>query len=495
MNESNVGKSSAKQGLSPVDRVKAAVHSLDVFKACNGAVHIARAPGRLDVMGGIADYTGSVVCQMPLSIDAAAAVQKRNDGRVICISQQTPGEVVLQTTDLRDLDARSLRHKIGSDHAWAGYTAGCLAWLMQHYPAASMHNGVTLLIDSDVPAGGGVSSSAAIEVATMTALVSLFNVTLSPMQLAAGCQNVENHVVGAPCGVMDQVVSSQGKKESLLEILCQPAPDGMPAMVQGVRPIPAGYAFIGVHSGVRHEVRGNPYGDTRVAAFMAQKIIRTDLPKHAGLDHLANLSLLDYENDLRPRLPLALTGNAFIEKYQSTGDTATTIDPQKSYHVRAAADHHVREMHRVSRFIKLIKEAAADASTAAHAVSEQAMFEAGTLMNQSHDSYSHCARLGHELTDMLAAMLLDAGPKKGILGCRVTGGGCGGTVAILIRDVTQTHQLINDIRNRYEAQTGRQSMLFTGTSDGSTHTPAIILSLDSNTPDSNTPDLNPKASS
>lgn len=459
-----------------MDRVKAAVHSLDIFKKADGAVHVARAPGRLDVMGGIADYTGSVVCQMPLRIDAAAAVQRRNDGLVVCISQQTAGDVVLQAADLRDLDALALRHKIGSEHAWAGYTAGCLAWLMKHYPLPEMHDGATLLVDSDVPAGGGVSSSAAIEVATMTALASLFDVKLTAMQLAAGCQNVENHVVGAPCGVMDQVVSSQGQKESLLEILCQPAPDGMPAIVQGVRRIPAGYAFVGIHSGVRHEVRGDPYGDTRVAAFMAQKIIRTDSPEHNDLEHLANLPLSEYENDLRPLLPMTITGSGFITQYESTGDTATTLDPQKSYHVRDAADHHVREMHRVTRFISLIKQTDKQDEDARR----QSMIEAGKLMNQSHRSYSQCARLGHELTNLLATMLLEAGTNHGIFGCRVTGGGCGGTVAILIRDQPQTRQRLNDIRKNYETQTGRHSMLFTGTSDGSAHCPPSIITLDSN---------------
>lgn len=467
---------SASERLTPVDRIKAAIRSHPRFAQGQGQVHIARAPGRLDVMGGIADYTGSRVCQMTLDIAAAAAVQTRNDGLVICMSQQhtDQSDFVMQASELASLAPLALRKRIGSEHAWAGYIVGCLAWLMKHHPQPAMLDGATLMIDSDVPAGGGVSSSAAIEVATMSALVSLYELQLSPMQIAAGCQNVENEVVGAPCGVMDQVVSCMGSKNAILQILCQSAPDGMPAQVQGLLPVPNGFAFVGVHSGVRHEVRGDPYGDTRVAAFMAHKIIRSQSVPHQNLDHLANISLVDYEQTLRNLLPATLTGKAFVDAYGSTGDTATTINHDRLYHIQDAADHHVREMHRVTQFAQLLKQQDAQ-STSNDDATTQAMTKAGQLMNESHQSYTQCARLGHPMTDLLASMFREAGPACGLYGNRVTGGGCGGTLAVLVRDEARSYQTIDQIRQRYESDTGRATMLFTGTSDGAAHCPVIIL--------------------
>lgn len=469
---------------SPLVRIRNVVNQHPHFSADAGLIHIARSPGRLDVMGGIADYTGSRVCQMPLQIEAAAAVQMRTDGKVICMSQQAmhQGELVLQADELLTLNSLALRERIGSEHAWAGYVAGALAWLMKHQDeageadeigasdAAVMQSGVTLLIDSDVPAGGGVSSSAAIELATMFALASLYEISLGPMQIAAACQNVENQVVGAPCGVMDQVVSCMGKRDSILQILCQPDANGMPAQVEGQLEIPRGYAFVGVHSGVRHEVRGDPYGDTRVAAFMARKIIRSISVPHEHLEHMAQLPLKAYEQNLREQLPVTMTGQAFIDAFQSTGDHATTITPDRAYFVRDAADHHVREMHRVTEFASLLNQINKRKQDRPHEIPEM-IAQLGVLMNQSHHSYSRYARLGHPLTDQLASLLNEAGQSAGIFGCRITGGGCGGTLAILLHDTPETYQAIEQIRQRYETMTGRTTMLFAGTSDGGVHTP------------------------
>ena len=127
------------------------------------------------------------------------------------------------------------------------------------------------------------------------------------------------------------------------------------------------------------------------------------------------------------------------------------------YHVQAAADHHVREMHRVQRFVYFLQQ---------EQPSDVAMASAGQCMMESHDSYSHNARLGHPMTDRLALMLSQAGQRHGIFGQRITGGGGGGTLAILLRDVPIAHQTISHIRERYETETGLVTQLFTGSSPG-----------------------------
>lgn len=441
----------------PVSRLLAAVDASPLFEA--GPVCISRAPGRLDVMGGIADYTGSLVCQLPLKIAAATAVQQRKDQQVICQSQQIGRQAGMSLDDLRACTAIDLRDHLSGQDSWARYILGCQWWLMHHAqsPAAPVDKGISILTDSDVPLGGGVSSSAAVEVATMQALASLQGVKLSPMALAAACQQVENQVVGAACGVMDQVASTMGQADAMLKILCQADKDGQPAQVMGTIAIPQGCCLVGLHSGVSHEVSGDPYTHTRVAAFMAQRILQ-DLSGNSGPPQpLANESLEDYENRWRDQLPVSLTGQAFLDQWKHTYDTVTRVDPKVVYHVQAAADHHVREMHRIQHFARLLEK---DHPT------EEDLQVAGQCMMASHQSYSSNAHLGHALTDRLGELVQAAGIEQGIYGHRITGGGGGGTLAILMRDTPDAHQTIAHIRQTYESETGRSTMLFNGSSPG-----------------------------
>lgn len=416
-----------------------------------GAV-IARAPGRLDVMGGIADYTGSRVCPLPLTCDAAVAVAPRDDERIVCLSAQTdePWEGDVECLGSDD-PARFREAVVG----WARYLVGCVWWLERR---ATLPRGLTIQVDSDVPLGGGVSSSAAIEVATMTALCGLVGFELEPIDLAAACQEVENQLVGAPCGVMDQAAAHLGRAGHLLELSCRRQPDGRPARVLGFLPLPEGWALVGIHSGVRHEVTGDPYTDTRVAAFIADRILAELGCDVAGV--LADVPLDRYEQELRARLPEMLSGAEFLARHGATRDPVTQVRAERSYRVRAAADHHVREAHRVERFVAAVREGDLEA--------------AGALLGESHESYGRNAGLGHPLTDRLAALLRETG----LPGSRITGGGSGGVVAVLLRDDAESHSAIERVRERYTAETGRTTDLFAGSSDGAATTGFLRLEQD-----------------
>jgi galactokinase len=491
----------------PMPRLRVALNETGLFAA--GPVTFSRAPGRLDVMGGIADYSGSLVCEMPLEVAAGAAVQARQDGNVVCRSAQSDRTVRVPMAAVTVTDPKAVRQLFAGDDAWARYVAGCVWWLGRLDPAlASKYKGVTILVDSDVPLGGGVSSSAAIEVATMSALAALWKVPLSPMQLAAACQQVENLVVGAPCGVMDQVTSAMGERGTLLSILCQPDAVGLPAQVRGPVKVPDGFAFIGVHSGVRHEVSGDPYTDTRIAAFMGQKILSKVDPSGGDFTggHLANVPTQRFTAELRDKLPSAIRGDMFLAAHGESNDKVTTIDPKKEYHVRAATEHHVLEPWRVETFVaclnlvnarsqatssmlNLIADFKAGRAFGANDPSGKAFLDkaeqrfiepdrapaeadlqtlimAGDLMYQSHKSYGECARLGHPMTDRLVEMVKQRGPDRGFFGAKITGGGGGGTVAMLIRDRPEVREEVEKLRGEYERETGRQTMLFAGSSPG-----------------------------
>ncbi len=458
--------------LDPMPRLIEALPSVGLFSV--GSVTLARAPGRLDVMGGVADYSGSLVCQMPLRVAAGAAVQRRSDQRVVCRSAQTTRAVNVPLDALAGQPAASIRLAMTGKDAWARYLIGCVWFLVQRNAARASVPGVSIYVDSDVPLGAGVSSSAAVEVAVMTALCGELGVRLKPLELAVACQTVENQVVGAPCGVMDQVASCMGEEGSMLRILCQPGADELPVQVLGQVRVPRGFAFVGVHSGVTHEVSGDPYTDTRVAAFMAQRILSlTSAPDPTG-GHLANVPEQRFLDEWAALLPERMMGKTFLSRYQHTHDPVTTVNPDRMYNIRDAALHHVLEPRRVERFVGLLGQALGQHGGDLI----DSMTQAGELMYASHTSYGKRARLGHPMTDRIVKMVLRQGVGKGFFGAKITGGGCGGTVAILIRDDAATRGRISDLRQEYERKNGRNTMLFDESGPGAAATGTLTRRLE-----------------
>ena len=193
---------------------------------------VTRAPGRLDVMGGIADYSGSLVLEMPIHEATLVALQRDASRRlkVISLSEDLTRELVFEIPlddlerDGQPLDyeaARAYFERTPERH-WASYVAGLFLALMRER-GVNFNAGARILIASRVPGGKGVSSSAALEVAVMQAICAAFDIQLEGRELALLCQKVENLVVGAPCGIMDQMTSACGETDRLLTLLCQPA--------------------------------------------------------------------------------------------------------------------------------------------------------------------------------------------------------------------------------------------------------------------------------
>ena len=149
---------------------------------------------------------------------------------------------------------------------WAAYVAGVFHVLAREH-GVHFRAGAAILVESDVPEGKGVSSSAAIEAATMEAVIAAWHVAIEPSLRAIRCQQVENLIVGAPCGVMDQMASICGEAGSLMALLCQPAE------FQGSVRLPDGLGVWGIDSGIRHAVTGADYGAVRVGAFMGYRIL------------------------------------------------------------------------------------------------------------------------------------------------------------------------------------------------------------------------------
>jgi L-arabinokinase len=445
------------------------------------AIRIARAPGRLDVMGGIADYTGSVVCEMPLDLAAAVAVQDRDGGRVGVFSfnlldDHKPFRLDLPAESLARPLADLRRDLTEPGRQWAAYPLGCLAVLLDEglLTLDRLRPGLNLAILSDVPVGGGVSSSAAIEVATMNALVDHFDIAPlrdDPLRLAKLCQRAENEVVGAPCGLMDQVASHLGEQGRMLRMRCQPH-ELLPPL-----DFPEGVAAIGINTNVEHQVGGGAYGRTRTAAFMGLTLVNRILHEAADAagkvvdgdplgGFLANLRSEDYKSLFRPKLPEIMTGRDFLARFDHHGDTATTVEPDVEYRVQAACDHHVLDAQRVRRFCDFLERVDEHGR-------EKALRSAGHLMYASHKSYGDNAGLGSEAADVLVE-LVKQNESAGLHGARITGGGSGGTVAILQDATPKADAAVEQILDRYRERTGLAGQRLAGSSPGAMHTHTTI---------------------
>ncbi|KAK9946733.1 hypothetical protein M0R45_012180 [Rubus argutus] len=477
-------------------------------------IFVARAPGRLDVMGGIADYSGSLVLQMPIREACHVAIQRNqpNKHRLwkhALARQEAKGQSstpILQivsygselsnrspTFDMDLSDFMDGDHPMSYEKAkvyfsqdpsqkWAAYVAGVILVLMTEL-GVRFKDSISLLVSSAVPEGKGVSSSASVEVASMSAIAAAHGLSISPRDLALLCQKVENHIVGAPCGVMDQMTSACGEANKLLAMLCQPAE------VLGLVEIPGHVRFWGIDSGIRHSVGGADYGSVRIGAFMGRTMIKctastimsrlfstengmnpyeleddsSELPKaEASLDYLCNLSPHRYEALYVKTLPESILGEAFLEKYADHNDPVTVIDPKRYYGVRAPTRHPIYENFRVKAFKALLTSANSDDQLTA----------LGELLYQCHYSYSACG-LGSDGTNRLVQLVQEMQHSKAskvndgaLYGAKITGGGSGGTVCVVGRNCLQSSQQILEIQQRYKSATGYLPFIFEGSSPG-----------------------------
>src|SRR5438477_2499586 len=428
---------------------------------------VTRAPGRLDLMGGIADYSGSLVLQWPIESAVHLAIQ-RHSGKSLRIASvpearnKTARLFEINLDELLGSDYSTLRARFSDEpeNHWAAYIAGAIPVLVRERNA-SFSEGADLLIRSAVPEGKGVSSSAALEVATMQALAAAYELKISAPEMALLCQKVENLLVGAPCGVMDQMTAACGETNRLLELLCQPAD------LKGTIALPEELEVWGIDSGIRHSVAGADYRTVRTAAFMGYRIItgvaglsvsqgerdgqvQIDDPKWKG--YLANVTPDEFERCFATHVPELVTGADFLKQYDGITDPATSVDAKVIYPVAAATRHPIYEHARVRSFAGILKDWRGPGQAR----------RLGELMFQSHDSYSRCG-LGSDGTDALVALVRESAGDH-LYGAKITGGGSGGTVAIL--GGRGAGDVVQKIAKFYGQKMGYQPTIISGSSPG-----------------------------
>jgi galactokinase len=432
---------------------------IDNFGSSNDKIFSAFAHGRLDVMGGIADYSGSLVLQMPIAEKTTVSIRKNNNN-FLKIKSLVDKKTLTFTISIDEIKSfprgkYDLVSKLFQHDKWASYIVGCVILLI--WEKNIDISGFEILVDSDIPIGKGVSSSAALEVATLKVFSEYYQLHFEGTELPILAQKVENLIVKAPCGLMDQLASYFGKPGHLLPIICQPD------ILHDLLPIPENVFFMGIDSGTKHSISGNDYGKVRTSAFMGYSILanlegidtkniksisRNELPFEG---YLTNIQMSYFKASFGKSLPLMMTGKDFIEKYGDILDDVTTINPTEKYPIRVATRHPIFENDRVQKFQRHLK-------IIPTTITKQTPLNLmGNLMDESHKSYSECG-LGSEKTDELVEMVYKK-INRGVFGAKITGGGSGGTVCFLCYG-EKGKQTVREIWNEYQERNQIEVKLF-----------------------------------
>ena len=370
---------------------------------------IGTAPGRIDVLGGVADYSGSLVLETPTTSRTTTTIE-RVPGNSLFFQWQAahgfmetrlPAEL-LDSVPREDFEGFASKLDEYQVLKPVRYMAGCL-----FAAGARAEEGLRVSVTSEVPESMGVSSSAALEVATLRALQQLGDGPEDDLAMARLGQAVENRIVRAPCGIMDQIASVFGKSGALLPIRCRP--DEVLEPVQ----LPNGVVAVGWPSGVQHDVGGSPYGMARAASFMGKRMLETV----TGMKwpYTAEIPREVLESNL---LPEQMSGEAFLQAFGQVDDPLSVILPEQTYSIRAATTFPILENARAEAVMQILRENGPIAQVGQH-------------LFASHSGYSRMG-LGDSTTDRMVEAIRAEGLNEGFYGARISGGGCGGTVTVLL---------------------------------------------------------------
>ncbi len=241
---------------------------------------VVAAPGRVNLIGEHIDYSDGFVLPMAL------------DRYTVIAAGPAAGEQATFASDLADDEvAISLAapKKHASQGHWSNYVAGVIAGCIARGMRPA---GFRAVIGSDVPLGGGLSSSAALEVATATLLETISGVTLDPVGKALLCQKAEHEYAGMPCGIMDQFASTLCQADHLMLLDCRSR------QVEAIPFTDPALTVLIINSNVKHELTGGEYAERREQCEAASRKLGVSSPRDATLDALESardkLSPLEY---------------------------------------------------------------------------------------------------------------------------------------------------------------------------------------------------------
>ncbi|WP_433470142.1 galactokinase [Spirillospora sp. CA-128828] len=354
----------------------------EAFRAAFGrpAEGVWHAPGRVNLIGEHTDYNDGFVLPFALSRGVSVAAARRDDGVLEVRSLQAPATVTAPVDG-----GTVVSENWPSDRAWAAYPVGVARVLREHGTG-----GASLLVDSDLPQGAGLSSSAALECATALALRDLYGVDIDRPALARLAQRAENEQVGMPCGLMDQSASLLCTPGHALMLDCR---SELSAQVP-FDPAASDMTLLVINTRASHTLTGGDYGRRRAECEEAAELL--------GVAALRDVK-----------------------------DLAAALGALRDPVLRRRVQHVVTENHRVEAAVGLLRAGA--------------LPELGAMLNASHLSL----RDEFEISWPEADATVDAALRAGARGGRMVGGGFGGSV-IVLTSTARAQQVRDAITAAYE---------------------------------------------
>jgi len=352
-----------------------------------------RAPGRVNLIGEHTDYNDGFVMPAAINFFTWLAISRRSDATINIRSRafSEPVTIVLNG----DLRPR---------HAWSDYVVGIIDQIRQ---SGKKLAGADILIQSEVPMGSGLSSSAAIEVAAGFSLLSTNQYAVDRTELALLCQRAENLFVGMRCGIMDQFISCNGTVDHALMLDCR-------SLDFRLLPLAPSSRMVICNTMVKHEHASGEYNKRRDECETGVLILREFIPGIRALRDVSTRQLEQYREKL----------------------------PETIYR---RCRHVVTENDRVQR--------------AAKGLEQHDMKQFGTLMAQSHASL----RDDYEVSSReLDSMVEIANRQPGILGARMTGGGFGGCTINLV-EASHAETFRDNVAEEYKRATGLSPEIYIST--------------------------------
>jgi galactokinase len=349
----------------------------------------------VNLIGEHTDYNGGHVFPCALTLGVCCAARPRGDRKLRLYSLNFPRDGVVET----DIDARAPL----PGGSWANYPLGVVRAFSD--AGHAIPSGADMVFFGDIPAGAGLSSSAALEVLAGTALRALYDLPVTPVEIARLGQRAENTFVGVNCGIMDQFASAMGKADHAIFL-------DTASLDYALAPLHLGGAqLLLVNSGVKHSLASSAYNRRREECAQALSALQQALPVRS----LGELSPAEFE-----------------------AHAGLIADPV----CRRRARHAVHENARTVEAFRALQ------------VGDLAGF--GRLMNASHVSLRDDYEVSCPETDALTEIAWSC---PGVLGSRMTGGGFGGCTVSLIQ-TSKMDSIMETIRKNYKAQTGIDPDLF-----------------------------------
>jgi galactokinase len=376
----------------------ARIHAKFVSRFNYAPALIVRAPGRVNLIGEHTDYNDGFV--LPAAIDRAT---------FIAASPRTDKRVRVLAADLNEEDEFGIDQIERSGmRPWSNYIRGMIKALMT---AGHVINGADMVVASSVPRGAGLSSSAALEVATGYVFQLFHNLNILGEELALMAQATENHFVGVNCGIMDQFIVTLGQANHALLIDCRDL------NYQAV-PLPTGVSVVICDSHIERTLAGSAYNQRRAECEQAVEILKQQLPGIKALRDVTSAQL------------------------QAHGHLLSPV-------VRQRARHVISENERVIAGVNTLQAGN--------------IAEFGRLMNASHASLRDDYAVSIPEMDALVA---SAQRVSGCYGSRLTGAGFGGcTVSLVANEAVERFR--HEVAAAYLASTGRSATIYvTQAADG-----------------------------